>query len=338
MPYTGFMSTHATTLPETIPRQAWDWNVAVFCRNEAASIGRCIGSIAQASRDRRVLITLIVNGSTDDSAAIALDAAERCGAAIAVYTIAHADKANAINRFFYDLREPARCYVFVDAYVRIGPDALAALDACLTTRPNVVAATGVAVNGRTMHRYAQASIVRGGYLHGQLHALRPDFIDRLVARSIRLPIGLYCGDGLVGSMAMHDLDPLGTRWENGRVSGSPAGTYEIPMLSPFRLDDVKRQYHRKIRQMRGRLENLAIRDIVYKHGYEGLPEYADDMTRTFLGRHALPPATPVDRLFRALALRQIRTARRPDPRRLEPVLLRRLGAADAVQAWPDTGS
>jgi hypothetical protein len=303
---------------------AWDWNVAVFCRNERWSIARCIESIADASRARRTLITLIVNGSSDDSAALALQAAARRGIPLAVYTIAHGDKANAINRFFYELREPAKNYFFIDAYVKIGAGTLATMEACLADHADAVAATGVAANGRTMSQNTERTLTEGSRLHGQLHALRPDFVDRLVARKLRLPIGLYYGDGLVGSMALHDLDPPRIEWDPKRIAGSPDATYEIPMLSPFRVRDLKRQFHRKVRQMRGRLENLAIRSIVYERGYEGLPELADDMVNTYLSEHGAPPVSLLDRPFQALALRQIRAAHRPDPAALVPALMRRL--------------
>jgi hypothetical protein len=306
--------------------EPWDWNVAVFCRNERWSIAHCIESIADAGRDRRTLITLIVNGSSDDSAALALSAAERRGIPIAVYTIPHGDKANAINRFFHGLREPARHYFFIDAYVKIGPNALAAMERSLVEQPDALAATGIAVNGRTMHQHTQPTLNYGARLHGQLHALRPEFIDRLVAKRYRLPIGTYYGDGLIGSMVMHDLDPVHRPdWEPRKIAGSPDATYEIPMLSLFRARDLKRQFQRKVRQMRGRLENLAIRSIVYQRGYEGLPEFADDMVNAFLSDHGRPPVSLPDRPFQALALRQIRAAVRPDPARLEPALLRRLG-------------
>jgi glycosyltransferase involved in cell wall biosynthesis len=302
----------------------WDWNVAVFCRNEQASIGNCIESIARAGARRRMLVTLIINGSTDSSAAVALSAARDCGASLAVYAIPHGDKANAMNRFYYELRDSADYYFFVDAYARISPTALTELESCLANRPEITAATGVATNGRTMRLNSAATLAWGGHLHGQLHALRRDFVDRMVARGIRVPIGLYCGDGLVGSMAMHDLDPLHIEWKTQRIGGSPGATYEIPMLSPFRVNDLKRQFHRKVRQMRGRLENLAIRDIVYKAGYEGLPEYADDMILQYLASNQLPRTTALSRPFQALALRQIQASRRPDPQRLRPVLLDRL--------------
>jgi glycosyltransferase involved in cell wall biosynthesis len=303
----------------------WDRNVAVFCRNESGSIAQCIESIAAANQERHTLVTLIVNGSTDDSAALALAAAGKCRVPITLYAIAHGDKANAINRFFYELREPAEYYFFVDGYVKIGHNALAALETCLIAQPAAVAATGVAANGRTMYRATTPTLTEGGRLHGQLHALRSEFVDRLVARRLRLPIGLYYGDGLIGSMAMHDLDPLHIAWETKRIAASREATYFIPMLSPFRVCDLRRQFHRKLRQMRGRLENLAIRTIVYERGYEGLPEFAGDMVDAYLAEHGIPVAPRFDRPMRFLALRQHRMGRRPDPGLLEPVLIRTLG-------------
>lgn len=161
-----------------------------------------------------------------------------------------------------------------------------------------------------------ATLASGGRLHGQLHGLRRDFIDRLVGRGIRLPIGLYYGDGLVGSMAMHDLNSLNIEWDTSRIVGLSDASYEIPTLSVFRVRDLRRQFNRKIRQMRGRLENAAIREIIYMSGYEGLPEYSDDMIRAFLAEHDDPPVSLPDRPFMALAKRQARRVVRPSPERL----------------------
>ena len=87
----------------------------------------------------------------------------------------------------------------------------------------------------------------------------------------------------------------------------------------MRWRDVRRQFRRKVRQARGDLENLAIRSIVYDRGYEGLPEYADEMIQAHIARAGLPRVSLADRPFQALAVRQIRAFRRPDPVRLEPV-------------------
>ena len=88
------------------------------------------------------------------------------------------------------------------------------------------------------------------------------------------------------------------------------------MLSPFSFDDLRRQFRRKLRQMRGQLQNAAISELIYRAGYEGLPEDADEMVESFLANHAPPRVGWPDRMFRMLALREMRRA--PDANR--PVL------------------
>lgn len=77
--------------------------------------------------------------------------------------------------------------------------------------------------------------------------------------------------------------------------------------------------------MRGRLENLAIRGIVCKLGYEGLSAFAGDLVRDYLARNGRPRVGAVDRLFQTLAIRQIAEAGRPDPAAMRPSLLGRVG-------------
>jgi hypothetical protein len=296
--------------------QDWEWNVAVFSHNEAARIGQCITSIAQAIGSRRALVTVVLNGTTDDSAAIAWQAACAHALPIEIYNIPLADKANAIDQFFYKLRVPARMYFCVDGYVKIGPRSFEAMAAGLAARPAAVAATGIAINGRTMHRSSEE--VLSGKLQGALHALRPEFIDRMVGQGISLPIGLYRGDGLLGSMAAHDLDPIGTQWDTSRIVGVAEATFEVPSLSIFVPSDLRRQFRRKVRQMRGHLENAAIKTVIYQRGFIALPAYADEMIAAYLDQHGVPPTPLPDQPFMRLALRQHRAARRAAAADLAP--------------------
>jgi hypothetical protein len=295
-----------------------EWQVAVFCHNERRRIAACLASVAAAIGSRRGVITLLLNGSTDGSEAAALAGRAGLGAALQVFSIPHADKSNAINVFIHDLRGEAGLYLFVDGAVTIGRDAMAAMAARLAACPGAVAASGVAGNGRTEVRGNRVAVETGGRLRGQFFALRPDFVERLVAGGIRVPVGLYRGDGLIGSMAAHDLDACGKPWENARVIGVADAVFDIDALSLFKPADLRRQFARKIRQMRGRVENAAIREIVYAHGYAALPDYADDMIAAFLARNPGPAVSLPERPFMALALAQHRAARRPDPQSLLP--------------------
>ncbi len=296
----------------------WEWHISVVCQNEASRIEGCLLSIWKAIGSRRALVTLNVNGSTDASEQIAQRTAQACGMALQIYRAQAADKSNILNQFIYMQREPARMYAFVDGYVRISPGALHDLDAGLAAHPYAMAATGVCINGRSMAAATSATLNQGGRLHGQLHALRPDFLDRMVEQGIRLPVGLYCGDGLIGSMAMHNLDALGEAWDTKRIVGVAGATYEIAALSMFKRRDLERQFRRKLRQMLGRLQNAAIKEVIYRDGYAALPADAGDLVRNHLRKHSQPAVPLVDRPFMALALRQFRTARRPDPASLVP--------------------
>lgn len=296
----------------------WEWHISVVCQNEAARIEDCLISISDAIGSRRALVTLNVNGSTDDSVLIAQHAARACGIALQVYQTQAADKSNVLNRFIHMQRVPARMYAFVDGYVRISPSALHDLEACLAAHPYAMAATGVCINGRSMAAATSATLEQGGRLHGQLHALRPEFLDRMVEQGIRLPIGLYSGDGLMGSMAMHNLDAVGEAWDTRRVVGVAGATYEIAALSIFRPRDLQRQFRRKLRQMRGRLQNEAIKAVIYRDGYAALPSDADDLVRNYLLTHDPPAVSVLDRPFMALMLRQFRTARKTSPASLVP--------------------
>ena len=298
-----------------------DWHVAVYASNEAGRIGACLRSIAAALAGRSFLLTVLVNGSRDGSAEAALQAA-RAGAPVEVYGIAYGDKANAINQFIHALRRPARLVGAVDAYAIVGEASFAGMEAALERSADALAATGVAVTGRSMQAATAETLSVGGRLHGQFHAFRPAFLDRMVARGIRLPVGIYRGDGLLGSMSAHDLDPLREPWRNERIIGVAEATFAIPVLSPLRLGDIRRQYRREVRQARGSLENAAIKQIIYQDGYEGLPTFCDDMIASLVATGPVPPATGRARYFRRVALREVASFRPPSPDALAP---RRLG-------------
>lgn len=284
-----------------------DWNVAVYGVNEGARLRGCLESVTAALDGSRALITVILNGSRDNSLEV-VRAAARSGQPIEVFQIAAADKSNAINQFNHVLRSPARAYAGVDGYAWVGRRSFEAMQHRLDTDPHAMAVSAIATTGRTMRHTAASSLRTGGQLTGQLHASRPESLDRMVARGIRLPVGLYRGDGLLNSMACHNLDAIGEAWDNSRVPTVADATYAIPVLSPFKVQDIKRQYRRKIRQMRGTIENAAIKTVIYSKGYEELSVDANAMIRDHLAVYGPPPSALKDRLFLAMAIRHAMNA------------------------------
>ena len=304
---------------ETLPDgKLADATVTVMCQNEERRIGTCLASIAEAGRGMHLAVDVIVNGSTDNSVRVALQASRDHRLDARVFRIEYGDKSNAINRAIHDLRRPARLHVFADAYAVLAPAALRALGQTLSLDSHAEAVTGVASNGRTMQAATASTLNEGGRINGQLHAFRPAFLDRMVAAGIRLPVSLYRGDSLLASMVCHDLDAAGQDWDSRRAAASPDAVFEIPRLSPFRPRDIVRQFRRKVRQMRGRLENEAIKSIIYRDGFAALPGNADDMIAAWLADGGRVVAALSDRPFLALALRRHADARRPTAEELWP--------------------
>ena len=280
-----------------------DFDIAVFAVNEAPTLAACIASIDRACAGCRGHISVLLNGTADDSLAI-LDGLRLDYAALSVYFFPVADKSNAINHFLYNLRHEATAHFGIDAYTRIGPHALQAIVDAFAAQPAALIASGVPVTGRTANAVV-ARTLAGGAVNGQLYGLRPDFVDRMVEARLRLPVQLYWGDGLLGSMAAHDLDALANPWDERRVIGVASGTFAITPLSVFRWRDLRRQYNREVRQACGRVQNAAIKSIVYQDGYAALPPNANEMAATWLKTNRIKPRSLRERYFLDQAVRQI---------------------------------
>ncbi|WP_439596822.1 hypothetical protein [Falsiroseomonas sp.] len=307
------------------------WSVAVFGRNEAARIGACLRAIARAGReagpDVALHVTVLLNGTTDGSPALAATALRAAGLEGAVYEVPHPDKSHALNLFLHALRPPAALYVCIDAYAEIWPDSLNRLAARLERQPEALAAAAVPSSGRSAAALRQGMLRHSG-LHGSLFALRAAFVERLAAAGLRLPVGLYRGDGLLGSFLLHDLDAAQGGWEGWRIAVEPAASWTTPRWQPWRWQDLRRHLHRLVRQGRGRLESAALRSLIYAEGFAGLPADADAMLRDWIAadpraRRPRPWRDP----FAWLALARLRHAAPPCPDSLRPRLVLRSEAA-----------
>jgi glycosyltransferase involved in cell wall biosynthesis len=307
----------------------FDWSVVVFAHNEAASLPACLQAIAEAGRGAMMDVTVLLNGSTDASPAVAMASLRRVGLQGRVCLIPHADKANAINQFLHWLRPTAETYVFVDAYAVVEPHALRHLARALQAAPAANGAAAMPSSGRSAASLRRQIEEQGG-LHGSLFALRGTFVERLVAQGVRLPLGMYRGDGLLGSLLLHDLDAQGGGWERERIVVAREATWKAPTLRPWRLQDARRYWRRLIQQARGRLQWPAIRSAIYDParpanaaGFAALPAEADRLTLEWLA------AEPKNRMprwwqdpFAVLALRRMRQAPPPpSPTSLTPYLL-----------------
>lgn len=299
----------------------FDWSVAIFGVNESSTIERCVLSIESASRERRTHVTILLNGTTDDSLQKLKGLRLSKNMALSVFLYRKADKANAINQFIHELRPAADAYFFIDAYTRIGVGSLEAIAAEMAVNPHALTVTGVPVNGRSAESTTRATL-KGGVVSGQLYGLQKEFMARLVDLGLRLPLNLYRGDALIGSMACHNLDPLHTKWDDKRAAGVANASFEISPLSPFRWSDIKRQFNREIRQARGRIENAAIKSIIYSKGYGALPVDSDEMINGYLAKNPTSNAKSLrQRYFNYLCRKRIANSKTCSQSDLTPTMV-----------------
>ena len=288
------------------PNHATGWSAVVLARNEAAGIEGCLRALAEAGRGQRLHVTVLLNGTSDDSARLAARAMRDTAQHGHIYTVAEPDKAHAINLFLHHLRPAAATYFFVDGYAAVAPDALTLLDGALQTHPEALAAAAVPSQGRSAARLRDA-MVRAPGLHGSLFALRGSFVGRIAALGLRLPRRLYRGDGLIGSFVLHDLDAVAGGWRPERIVVEPRATWHAAPLRPWHWSDLRRHARRLVQQGRGRLQNAALKDAIYPAGFSNLPEDADAQTLEWV---AAAPASRRPRPWRdpfaALALRSMR--------------------------------
>lgn len=300
-------------------------SIAVFARNEAASLADCLEALDHAVEGLSATFTVVLNGTTDASAATVDAFAATSRHKVQVFDIPFADKSNAWNQYVHALAPAAALHVFVDAYARVTPGAVRALATTLAEHPFAHAAAALPSCGRSAAAQ-RAQMRRSPSLHGSLHALRGDFLDRIRAAGIRLPVGLYRGDGLIGSLAVHDLDALANRWNTDRIALAEEATWQVPPLVPWRPRDLRRLWNRRIQQARGQLEDAALKAFIYSGNFAGLPVFADQMLVAWLERN--PAALQGRSLFRRLALARMAHPRSPATALLEPTTVP-IGSAQA---------
>lgn len=300
-----------------------EWKVLIVSQNEEERIQLCIRSVCAALKDQCAEISVLVNQCQDNTLdASCQESKLHHDTSIKVFYIDYGDKSNAINQFLYAscIYTPSKYYAFIDGHICVAPDLFDRVADHFNNDSELLCVSGAADNGRTSAMLSRHSI-RNGAVYGQCFVLKGEFVSRLRSKKFKLPIGLYRGDGLIGSMVAHNLDAVNNEWSNSRSIVAQNSKYTIETLSIFSFRALVKQFRRMIRQSRGTLENWAIKTIIYKENYSSLPEYADDMLRQqdINGW----PATPKRQLpFRWLALYQFRQPKsKPTTPMLEPKLV-----------------
>ncbi|HEY0313189.1 MAG TPA: glycosyltransferase [Allosphingosinicella sp.] len=254
--------------------------IAILAHNEERRIGACLASLAVLPAGTAVHV--VVNGSRDRTAELA-----RAAGSCFVHDYKEGGKARSWNRFLFDERTAfSPVHVFVDGDAEVAPGSLEALAAALAAHPHANAASAVPLNGRNAAAYRR-DLIAGHGLFGDLYALRGDFLARMRAGAIRLPVDLVGDDSLVGALAKTDLGPE-SGWDDMRVVPVPEAGFlcEPVSLSPASL---ALQYRRMVSYSVRHFQNRIVSDLMRRGGPAALPERMADLYAEWLPRFAPRP-------------------------------------------------
>lgn len=281
------------------------WPVAIFAHDEEKNIVACLESLAPAAPGWPLEIFVLANGCTDRTEQWVAEYA-RDHANVRLVSIARGDKAHAWNVYVHDLAPDEPVHVFMDGDVQACPRALVELHAALQAHPAAHAAAALPQSGRSRETLRRAMLREHG-LMGNLYALRQEFMTRLQRHRVHLPVGLVFEDGLVGALALWNLEPQGD-WDLGRVVPCPAAGFRFDSLSWFRGADWRLYWRRRVRYANGRYQNQMLGRVLKAKGLEGLPASTDDLYRGSSGELRIG-RVGVDAMFDWIALRRIARAR-----------------------------
>ncbi len=236
--------------------------IIVLAHNEERRIARCLESLPLG--EAGVTVHVAINGTTDRTAEIA-----RSFAGVHVHDWAEGGKSLSWNRIMLDTPGvTGDVFVFVDGDAEIQPNSVEALVQTLRANPAANAAAGLPANGRKAEAYRAETIASHG-LFGDFYALSGDFVRRLRASGVRLPVDLIGDDSLIGALAKTGLANEDDWQETRIVPCLEAGFLcEPTTISPA---SIRNQYRRMINYSVRRFQNRIVTAIMRGPGPAGLP-------------------------------------------------------------------
>ena len=299
------------------PDSPASWSVALFAYNEERTILASLAGLLASADNHPVAIHVLANGCRDHTESLVRDFAAR-HPMVRLHVLERADKANAWNHYVHELAPDAEVHFFTDGDVTVSPEALEALAVSLEANPRLSAVGAMPTSGRSREAWCRR-MVRNGTLAGNLYALRGDFIERVRAAGLRLPVGFIGEDFLVSLLVREDIGEAEAEAEAAqpRLSFNRHAGFAFRSLSPRRPRDWLTYWRRKQRyRLRGYQFSL-LAAWIHQRGWGDLPATVEQL-------YAWPERLPAlswygrETIFAWFALRHMARRRRKTEREARP--------------------
>ena len=240
------------------------WVVVIFASRESIHVLNETITAAQIAACGTATLEVVINGNAVLAAELKtrlMRLENECVAQtqIRVWSITVGDKSNAWNQYVHQIWSGEEIIFFVDGYVTLTPDAIQMLGDSVAVDERALGGSGMPSVGRSADQTRQALSSESG-LHGNFCCIKGGTLLRMVERQIKLPMGLYRMDSLLGAILCYDLDPGSNVWEDYRIVVNPKAVWQTPSKRWWRARDVNDYIKRVFRQAQGDLEKRAYRD------------------------------------------------------------------------------
>lgn len=265
------------------------WSVCIFAHNEEHLLPRALGALEAAAHHERLQVHILVNGSTDGTAAIA-NAFVAVDRRVHVHESMIGDKANAWNDYVHRIAGEADMHVFLDGDIVPCPVSFNALAISLAANPKAYAAAALPGSGRSRRAWSRR-LVANRYLSGNLYALSGAGLEAIRKRAIRMPFGAKGEDGLLAYLLLTDLKAGRDDSHRERIAVSAGAFFEFDSLGLNARDLAT--YRKRLKRYS---ERHFQKQILYRRLKEGgvaaMPEniydiYTEDATARLAPRRDL---------------------------------------------------
>jgi len=247
------------------------YSIVMFAHNEEKNIKKSITSVLSNVDDKLNQFTVIANGCNDSTVSIVKHLIDLdCSNRLILVELEVGDKCNAWNSYVYKLAQGSEIYFFLDADVRFTKNVFPKMHSKLMQEENMNAIAGLPFSGRNMSQY-KSMVENKSCLFGNCYGLKANFIELVIKKGFKLPIGLGWIDSAITKVVNTDVGDT-IQPKKGKVTFDDTCGYEFDSLSLFHKDDWQLYVNRIARYRLGKMQETHLDRLAFTEWPDTLHE------------------------------------------------------------------
>lgn len=244
-------------------------NIAILSSRESLDVLVSTVQSAVKAVPMNSIVDVVINGNNENAKYIVqalnvLDGYESIK--IFIWFISKADKENAWNTHIHQIwRSNDQFAIYIDGYVKVDSVSIDAICNAMS-KQGALGGTGLPSIGRSAKAQRDEMVKNGGF-HGNFCGLTQRAMEIIRANGIRIPIGMYRVDSVMGAYLSFGLDNINNEWRPKEyIKIASDATWQVEKKHWYKIKDIVAAIKRKKRQAKGGIENLAIKYYLVNMG------------------------------------------------------------------------